>query len=182
MGLHFADHGLADNREVVIFFNMSFLPLARKGLADSIRIKDMPPINAMIATLLRSGVKMVVCPMCAQIMGVKADELVPGIEMIKDRKQIFDRTKCPRTHNRRQGGRQGDGVAGCSFERRSRTRRVSAATRDVSLAISDEFSAGRKAPRSDTPVALDAAEFQSTSSHLNNPHPCGRVVVRRQKL
>jgi hypothetical protein len=33
---------------------------------------------------------MVVCPMCAEIMGVKASELAPGIKMIEDRKQIFD--------------------------------------------------------------------------------------------
>ena len=33
---------------------------------------------------------MVVCPMCAEITGVEAEELVPGIQMIEDRKQIFD--------------------------------------------------------------------------------------------
>jgi hypothetical protein len=33
---------------------------------------------------------MVVCPMCAEIMGGKASELAPGIKMIEDRKQIFD--------------------------------------------------------------------------------------------
>lgn len=30
MGLHFAEHGLADNREVVIFFNVKSPPLALK--------------------------------------------------------------------------------------------------------------------------------------------------------
>jgi hypothetical protein len=33
---------------------------------------------------------MVVCPMCAEITGVEADELASGIDMIEDRKQIFD--------------------------------------------------------------------------------------------
>ena len=33
---------------------------------------------------------MVVCPMCAEITGVEAEELAPGIQMIEDRKQIFD--------------------------------------------------------------------------------------------
>jgi predicted peroxiredoxin len=90
MGLHFAEHGLADNREVVIFFNVKSPPLARKELPETVRFKDMPPIKEMIAKLHRDGVKMVVCPMCAEIMGVKAEELAPGIAMIKDRKQIFD--------------------------------------------------------------------------------------------
>jgi len=90
MGLHFAEHGLADNREVVVFFNVKSPPLARKDLADSARFKEMPPIREMIAKLLQGGAKMVVCPMCAEAMGVKADELAPGIEMVKNRKQIFD--------------------------------------------------------------------------------------------
>ena len=92
--------------------------------------------------------------------------------MIKDRKQIFDRTKCPRTHNRRQGGRQGDGVAGCSFERRSRT--PAHFRGDAGMLPSrsaTEFSAERKAPRSDTPVRPDAAEFHSTAFHYQEVPP-----------
>jgi predicted peroxiredoxin len=90
MGLHFAEHGLADGREVVIFFNVKAPPLARKSLDDSVRFEEMSPVREMIADLLKQGAKMVVCPMCAGITGVEADELAPGIEMIQDRKQIFD--------------------------------------------------------------------------------------------
>ncbi len=90
MGLHFAEHGLADAREVVIFFNVKAPPLARKTLDDSVRFKEMPPVREIVADLLKHGAKMVVCPMCAEITGVGADELAPGIEMIEDRKQIFD--------------------------------------------------------------------------------------------
>jgi predicted peroxiredoxin len=50
----------------------------------------MTPVREMIADLLKQGAKMVVCPMCAGITGVETDELAPGIEMIEDRKQIFD--------------------------------------------------------------------------------------------
>lgn len=90
MGLHFAEHGLADGREVVIFFNVKAPPLARKELDEAVRFPDMPPVRTMIADLVKQGAKMVVCPMCAKITGVQADELAPGIEMIEDRKQIFD--------------------------------------------------------------------------------------------
>jgi predicted peroxiredoxin len=90
MGLHFAEHGLADGREVVIFFNVKAPSLARKELADTVRFKEMPPVRALIADLLKQGAKMVVCPMCAEITGVEADQLAPGIDMIEDRKQIFD--------------------------------------------------------------------------------------------
>ena len=90
MGLHFAEHGLADGREVVIFFNVKAPPLARKELSDTVKFKEMPPVRAMIADLLKQGAKMVVCPMCAEITGVEADQLASGIDMIEDRKQIFD--------------------------------------------------------------------------------------------
>jgi predicted peroxiredoxin len=90
MGLHFAEHGLADGREVVIFFNVKAPPLARKELSDTVKFKEMPPVRAIIADLLKQGAKMVVCPMCAEITGVEADQLAPGIDMIEDRKQIFD--------------------------------------------------------------------------------------------
>jgi predicted peroxiredoxin len=90
MGLHFAEHGLADGREVVVFFNVKAPPLARKELADTVKFKEMPPVRAMIVSLLEQGAKMVVCPMCAEITGVKAEELASGIDMIEDRKQIFD--------------------------------------------------------------------------------------------
>ena len=90
MGLHFAEHGLADGREVVIFFNVKAPPLARKELSDTVKFKETRPVRAMIADLLKQGAKMVVCPMCAEITGVEADQLAPGIDMIEDRKQIFD--------------------------------------------------------------------------------------------
>jgi predicted peroxiredoxin len=90
MGLHFAEHGLADGRRVVLFFNVKSPPFARRNLADSVRCGDQPPIKQMIGKLLSGGVRMVVCPMCAQMTGVKAEDLVPGIDMIQDRKQIFD--------------------------------------------------------------------------------------------
>ena len=67
MGLHFAEHGLADGREVVIFFNVKAPPLARKSLDDSVRFEGMPPVREMVADLLNQGAKMVVCPMCAGI-------------------------------------------------------------------------------------------------------------------
>ena len=44
----------------------------------------------MRANLISQGATLVVCPMCAKIMGVKEAELARGIAMIKDRKQIFD--------------------------------------------------------------------------------------------
>jgi predicted peroxiredoxin len=90
MAFHFAEHGLDDGRDVVIFFNVASPPLASKNLDKSIKFQEMPPVRAMVDHLLDRGAKMVVCPLCARITGVTAKELAPGIEMIKDRQQIFD--------------------------------------------------------------------------------------------
>jgi predicted peroxiredoxin len=90
MGLHFAEHGLADGRQVAVFFNVKAPPLAKKDLPDSVRFQELTPVRTAIADLLQQGAKMVVCPMCAEITGVEAEDLAPGIEMIADRGQIFD--------------------------------------------------------------------------------------------
>jgi predicted peroxiredoxin len=90
MALHFAEHAIADGREAVVFFNVHSPPLANKDLDPSVRFKDSPPIREMIAGLLENGVKMVVCPFCAKLVGVTEDDLPPGIEMVKDRGQVFD--------------------------------------------------------------------------------------------
>ncbi|MBN2476377.1 MAG: DsrE family protein [Pirellulales bacterium] len=89
MAFHFAEHGLDDGREVVVFFNVASPPLACKNLDASVKFREMPPVRAMVAHLLNRGAKIVVCPLCAKITGVTAEELAPGIAMIKDRRQIF---------------------------------------------------------------------------------------------
>ena len=75
---------------MVVFFNVKSPPLARKDLPETVKFRDMEPIKQIVTKLLQAGTKMVVCPMCAEVMGVKAEELAAGIEMIQDRKQIFD--------------------------------------------------------------------------------------------
>jgi len=90
MGFHLAEHGLADRREVVLFFNVKAPPLARKTLDESVRFEDLPPVRVMINGLIEKGAKILVCPMCAEITGVSADELAPGVTMIEDRRQLFD--------------------------------------------------------------------------------------------
>jgi predicted peroxiredoxin len=90
MAVHFAEHGLDDGREVVVFFNVASPPLASKDLDESVKFQDMPSVRSMIDGLLKKGAKMVVCPLCAKVTGVTAEGLVPGIDMIQDRGQIFD--------------------------------------------------------------------------------------------
>ncbi len=90
MGLHLAEHGVAAERQTVVFFNVKAPPLARKELADTVRLGDMMPVGEMIAKLQKDGVTMLVCPMCAEVMGVEADQLAEGIKMIEDRMQLFD--------------------------------------------------------------------------------------------
>ena len=72
------------------FSSMSKRPPWHANLAESVKFQQMPPVREMIQSLLKGGAKMVVCPMCAKITGVQASQLAKGIEMVEDRKQIFD--------------------------------------------------------------------------------------------
>jgi predicted peroxiredoxin len=91
MGLHLAEHGLAAERQVVVFFNVKSPELAVKDLPDSVGLEDKPSIAEMVAKLAEDGAVLLVCPMCADVMGVSADQLAPGVSMVADRMQLFDR-------------------------------------------------------------------------------------------
>jgi len=90
MGLHLAEHGVAAEREVVIFFNVKSPELAVKDLPDSVGLDGQASIREMVAKLVDDGATALVCPMCAEVMGVEAEQLAPGLSMVSDRMQLFD--------------------------------------------------------------------------------------------
>jgi predicted peroxiredoxin len=90
MGLHLAEHGLAAEREVVVFFNVKAVELARGDLDESVALEGTGPVRALVAKLIAEGAQGLVCPMCAKEMGVTEADLAEGIQMISDRMQLLD--------------------------------------------------------------------------------------------
>lgn len=81
MAMQLANHGLNDNRHVVLFLNVRGPELATKDLPDSFALGANPPVRKMLADLIAKGADVLVCPACAKVMGVKETEIVAGTKM-----------------------------------------------------------------------------------------------------
>lgn len=79
MAYALAGHALDDGRAVVLFFNVHAPQAASKHIVGA-RFADHPPLDEMLAKLIKRGARGLVCPMCAKAEGVSEDELLPGLE------------------------------------------------------------------------------------------------------
>ena len=89
MGLHLAEHGLNADRRVIIFFNVKAVELARKDLSEDVALEQTGPLRDLIAKVTGEGAQGLVCPMCAEVMGVAQEDLAPNIKMVEDRMDLF---------------------------------------------------------------------------------------------
>ena len=89
MGLSLAQHGLADGREVIVFMNVSAPPLASAKQTAGVAFQGNR-FSETIAEIIGRGGKVIVCPACAELMGVKQEDLLPGVGMA-DRDSLFGR-------------------------------------------------------------------------------------------
>jgi len=81
MAMQLANHGLNDNRNVVLFLNVRGPELASRELSNAFAFGENPPVRKMLADLIANGAQVLVCPACAKVMGVKEDELVAGAKL-----------------------------------------------------------------------------------------------------
>lgn len=78
MALQLAGHALDDGRDVSLFFNVRGPELARADLSEKVAFHGNPPIRKMIASLQERGATVIACPHCMEVLGVTADDLLPG--------------------------------------------------------------------------------------------------------
>lgn len=90
MAMQLANHALDDGREVTLFLNVRAPEFARKDLPESFAFHGNPAIKEMLTDLLSRGAKVLVCPHCAEVMGVKQADLLSGAELAT-RESLFGR-------------------------------------------------------------------------------------------
>ncbi len=81
MGLQLASHALSDGREATVYMNVNAPFLASKKAPEDLKCGDLPTPRAQIATLIEKGAKIIVCPGCMKVAGLKKDDLLPGLEL-----------------------------------------------------------------------------------------------------
>ena len=77
-----ANGGVASGMQVTMFLVSSGVDWVRKGAAEHARLNPLDPtIKDMIATVVDSGGKILVCPPCAGVRGYAQDDLMEGVTM-----------------------------------------------------------------------------------------------------
>ena len=77
-----ANGGIASDMEVTMFLVSSGVDWVRKGAADNARLNPLdPPVKDMIATVIDSGGRILVCPPCAGVRGYAQDDLIDGVTL-----------------------------------------------------------------------------------------------------
>jgi predicted peroxiredoxin len=87
MGLAFAAFAVED-RPVTVFLNVRAPALASTRTPASLGMSGKPPIREQLTVLLEAGAKVLVCPTCAELLGVTAEDLLPGVEFAT-RESVF---------------------------------------------------------------------------------------------
>jgi len=92
MALQLAGHAVDEGRNVVLFLNVRAPEFARKDLSDAFAFHGNPPLRKMIADLMARGpqVTVMVCPHCAEVMGLTEKDFAPGIGMASA-ESLFDK-------------------------------------------------------------------------------------------
>jgi predicted peroxiredoxin len=75
-----ANGGIASGLEVTVFLTSSAVDWVRKGAADHAHLNPFDPtMKEMIDKLMTSGGKVLVCPPCAKVRGLAAEDLLDGV-------------------------------------------------------------------------------------------------------
>ena len=79
MGLNLAKHAAERGLPVVVFLNVAAPIFASSALPAETAYEDFPPVRVLLEAVLAAGGKVLVCKHCAQVSGVDASTLLPGV-------------------------------------------------------------------------------------------------------
>jgi predicted peroxiredoxin len=83
MAVALAIHSLEHGHKTVIFLNVHAPELAVKDLGDDVKYADFPPVKKMLGTFMEKGGNLYTCGHCTSVCGVKSEDLLDGIAVIK---------------------------------------------------------------------------------------------------
>jgi predicted peroxiredoxin len=76
--LALANVALANGSDVLIWLTAEGAQLGKRGTADGLMPKSLPPVADLLNTYLESGGRLGICPPCGKTHGVTDDNLVPN--------------------------------------------------------------------------------------------------------
>jgi predicted peroxiredoxin len=66
--------------DVTVFLTSGAVDCVRKGAADKVRLNPLdPPVGEMMNNLRAAGVKILICPPCAEVRGYSENDFIDGV-------------------------------------------------------------------------------------------------------
>ena len=81
MAMKFAGFSLAENKKVVMFFNVKGVHIPTAGLSEELAFGENEPIKKQLAQLIEKGVEVHVCPICMKALDVEEGDLMEGAQV-----------------------------------------------------------------------------------------------------
>jgi predicted peroxiredoxin len=79
MGLNLAKTAAERGLPVVVFLNVAAPVFASTALPADTKYEDFPPVQDLLSAIMAAGGKVLVCGHCAEVSGVDASTLLPGV-------------------------------------------------------------------------------------------------------
>jgi predicted peroxiredoxin len=79
LAVSLANRALVAGRPTTLFLDVHAPAIARKDLSPTLQFKTEPPIKTQLSQFLAKGGTVMICPLCAGVMGVQPDEVIPGV-------------------------------------------------------------------------------------------------------
>lgn len=73
---------LSEGADLVIFFIFEGALLAKQGVAETIRGRNLAPVRDLFPTLLEEQVPMYLCAACAKTYEISEGDLVAGVKIV----------------------------------------------------------------------------------------------------
>jgi hypothetical protein len=74
-----ANRSLAAHRPTTLFLDVHGPALARKDLSPTLHFQSEAPIRTQLADFVAKGGTVMICPLCAQVMGVAPQDVIAGV-------------------------------------------------------------------------------------------------------
>jgi hypothetical protein len=79
LAISLANRALAAKRPATLFLDVHAPVLARKDLSPTLRFLNEPPIKQQLADFVANRGVVLICPLCAQTMGVGPQDVIEGV-------------------------------------------------------------------------------------------------------
>jgi predicted peroxiredoxin/copper chaperone CopZ len=82
MALGLAQSAIKDGRNVLVFLSVDAVALAAKNLSADLKCADFPPVKKLLADLIATGGRLLICEHCAHVAGLTQQDTIDGATII----------------------------------------------------------------------------------------------------